>query len=176
MLRGAHFAGTPLSYVSELDDEITDDEVTQAILGMKANRTPGIDGIPAEVYKVFNSNFMSLLTTLFNSILRTGSYPTIWSTGIIIPIHKGGSREELSNYRGITLLSSMGKIFTSILCARLTEWAYERSFIPDSQFGFRQYRRATDCIFILNALVENTLCNHTPLYVSYVDLKKLLIE
>ena len=81
----------------------------------------------------------------------------------------------MSNYHGITLLSSMGKIFTSIICSRLTEWAEERSLVPDSQFGFRQNRRATDCIFILNALVENALCNHTPLYVYYVGFKKKLL-
>ena len=40
-------------------------------LAWKQNRSPGIDGIPAEVYKMFNSDFISLLTTLFNSILRT---------------------------------------------------------------------------------------------------------
>ena len=55
------FAGTPLSYVPELDNEITDDEVTQAILGMKANKVPGIDGIPAEVYKLLDNSFISLL-------------------------------------------------------------------------------------------------------------------
>ena len=55
---------------------------------------------------------------------------------------------------------------------RLTEWAEERSLLPESQFGFRENRRTIDCIFILNTLIESTLSKHNTLYVCYVDFKK----
>ena len=43
---------------------------------------------------------------------------------------------------------------------------------PEEQYGFRENRRAVDCIFILNILIEKTRANHSQLFLSYVDLKK----
>ena len=62
-----------LSSTPELDSEICDDEVMQAIARPKSNRAPGIDGLPAEVYKSLNSDFISVFTLLFNHI-----YPKHW--------------------------------------------------------------------------------------------------
>ena len=60
---------------------------------------------------------------MFNKVLNTGEIPNKWITGIIIPIYKGkGSELDPSNYRGITLLSCMGKLFTHILNERLTRF------------------------------------------------------
>ena len=66
----------------------------------------------------------------------------------------------------------MGKIFISIISARLTEWTEDKSYLPESQFGFQNNRRTIDCIFILNAMIEYTLNNRKSLYVCYVDFSK----
>ena len=73
-----------------------------------------------------------------------------WSGADFAPVVQDSTRKILLTRVRVTTYNE----FTSILCARLPEWAEERSLIPDSQFGFRQNRRATDCIFILN---ENAL-------------------
>ena len=116
--------------------------------------------------------FVSILRTLFNHILRTRQYPSIWSIGMIVPIHKGGTKDDPSNYRGITLLNTVGKIFTSIVNSKLTEWAEKQLLIPESQFGFRKNRRTTDCIFIMNTLIETSRAHKVPLYVCFVDFRK----
>ena len=67
-------------------------------------------------------------STLFNRILDTGKYPTLWSFGLIVPIHKKDDRSKVENYRGITLLSALGKIFTSILNNRLHEYVVQKEF------------------------------------------------
>ena len=91
---------------------------------------------------------------------------------MIVPIHKGGTKDDPSNYRGITLLNTVGKIFTSIVNSRLTEWAEKQLLIPESQFGFRKNRRTTDCIFIMNTLIETSRAHKVPLYVCFVDFRK----
>ena len=121
---------------------------------------------------MLSGDFISVLTDLFNHILNTGHYPQQWSRGILTPIHKGGSRYDPINYRGITVLNSIGKIFTSVLQSRLLVWAEERSLIPESQFGFRSNRSTVDCIFILNTVIEVSLSQKKHLYVCYVDFKK----
>ena len=156
------------NYVAELDDEIV-----RAVKTMKLNRAPGIDGLTLEVYKELDPLFISILRTLFNHILRTRQYPSIWSIGMIVPIHKGGTKDDPSNYRGITLLNTVGKIFTSIVNSRLTEWVEKQQLIPESQFGFRKNRRTTDCIFIMNTLIETSRAHKVPLYVCFVDFRKV---
>ena len=51
------------------------------------------------------------LVNLFNRILDTGKYPALWSFGLIVPIHKKDDWSKVENYRGITLLSALDKIF-----------------------------------------------------------------
>ena len=104
--------------------------------------------------------------------METGSYPTQWSRGIIRPIHKSGSKNDPSNYRGITLLNIAGKLFTSILNQRLLDWAESTNLINEAQFGFRQGRRTTDAIFILTTAVHLHRKARKPLYACFVDFKK----
>ena len=73
----------------------------------------------SEVIKIGKDAIKGHLVNLFNRISDTGKYPTLWSFGLIVPIHKKDDRSKVENYRGITLLSALGKLFTSILNNRL---------------------------------------------------------
>ena len=55
---------------------------------------------------------------------------------------------------------------------RLKNWAEQNKIFPEEHYGFRENRRAMDCIFILNTLIEKTRANHSQLFLCYVDLKK----
>ena len=55
------------------------------------------------------------LVKLFNAVWERGEAPRDWKSGIIVPIHKKGSRLECTNYRGISLLSVVGKVFARVL-------------------------------------------------------------
>ena len=143
-----------------------------AIHNMKTNTASGDDGIPPGVYKSFNEQLITLLTMLFNHVLNTREYPSSWSTGIMCPIHKSGPTSDPTNYRGITLLNCMGKIFNAVLKNRLTEWAERTEILRESQFGFRKNRRTTDCIFILNALIEQAKISKTNIFICFVDFRK----
>ena len=89
------------------------------------------------------------------SCFRTNS--PVWNKGIIIPLHKKGSLSDTNNYRGITLVSCFGKIFSSILNERLQNWAKQNSANTDAQFGFKSKYSTVDAIFILNSLIERHL-------------------
>ena len=79
-----------------------------------------------------------------------------WSCGIIVPIHKKGDTKCTGNYRGITLLPVLAKLFTSIMANRLQEWAEEENKLPINQFGFRPNHRTTDAIFVIQSLIEQS--------------------
>ena len=93
-------------------DTITDEQFEAAINNLKANKSPGIDNILNEVIRTGKEAIKGHLVNLFNRILDTGKYPALWSFGPIVPIHKKDDRSKVENYRGITLLSALGKLFT----------------------------------------------------------------
>ena len=88
--------------------------------------------------KCSNNILLSKITKLFNLILDSGYYPKTWKHGLIYLIHKNGSKKDPSNYRGITLLSSLGKIFTSLVYSRIENKIESKDILSPSQEGFRK--------------------------------------
>ena len=71
-------------------------------------------------------------------ILKTGVFLEAWTTSIIIPVYKNKrSKEDPGNYRGITLLSCFGNLFTSVISRRLTQYLEDHDLIGEEQAGFR---------------------------------------
>ena len=104
-------------------------------------------------------------------------YPTLWSHGLIIPIFKKDDPSNPENYRGITLLSAMGKIFTSIMNSRLCDYLIEKGIITPEQCGFRKKHGTQDSIFILKALIDKYVKSkpkksNNPLFTCFVDFSK----
>ena len=71
-----------------IDYPITDEEFEAAINKLKANKSPVIDNILKEVIRIRKEAIKLHLVNLFNQILDTVKYPTLWSFGLIVPIHK----------------------------------------------------------------------------------------
>ena len=67
-----------------------------------------------------------------------------------MPLHKKGGINDTDNYRGITFLSVLGKLFTRIINNRLSDWAEKYSVLIEAQAGFRPGMSTTDNIFGLN--------------------------
>ena len=78
-----------------------------------------------------------------------------------------------NNYRGITLLSNLGKLLASVLDSRIEKWYKENGILSDAQFGFRKSRSTVDSIFVLHQLIEQFICSKRRLYCAFIDLKKV---
>ena len=156
----------------ELDIPITQTEIKNSIKKLKHNKAHGPDTLLNEYFIVSAELLCGQLQILFNKILDSGDFPTMWTKGIIIPLHKKGSLSDTNNYRGITLVSCFGKIFSSILNERLQNWATENAANTDAQFGFKSKHSTVDAIFILNSLIERHLNNKKRLYCAFIDFKR----
>ena len=154
------------------DDMISIAEVQLAVKKAKNNKASGADSIPVEVYK--NATAISCLHILFNVCFRTGNIPTEWGKGIINPIPKSNSydqRDPLS-YRGITLASSLYKLYCAILNNRLTRWVEENGKLVDEQNGFRKDRNTIDQVTSLINLIETRQKKRLPTFCAFIDFKK----
>ena len=151
---------------------IQTDEIRTHLKKLKNNKAAGVDGISAEFLKNVPDDLTGPLHTLFNFVFDKGDYPDLWAEGIINPVHKKGSENEPDNFRKITVMSAIGKLFESILNTRLVQRNITLKIDDEHQFGFKNDRRTTDNIFILNAIIERQKYKRKPLYVCFVDFTK----
>ena len=138
-----------------LNGSITESEIIDAIKNLKNGKAAGIDNFVNEYFKYSQPKLISIYCKLFNIVFDTGIIPESWLTGIIRPVYKNkGKVDDPDNYRAITLISCLGKLFTSIINNRLTFLSNEFEIISKNQSGFRKGFSTTDNIFIMHALVS----------------------
>ena len=159
---------------STLDSEVTSEEIKSAIERLKNGKAAGEDGITPEMIKTAGSYMLALLANLFTHMLNACTYPAQWVKAIVVPLYKGkGSLKEAVNYRGISLLPHLAKVFTHILNRRITRWLNDKRAIVDEQAGFREGYGTHDNVFVMDALIRRRLSKRKQkLYVCYVDFKR----
>lgn len=141
-------------HIEELDEMFSLDEVKRAVSRMANGKSSGEDGIPIECLKVLSSEDIHSLVVTLNKIWVDGKMPNGWEKARIVPLFKDEDRNNVSNYRGISLLNVGYKILTNLLANRLNNWADKENKLKESQAGFRRKRGSRDLIFVLNTLIN----------------------
>ena len=119
-----------------------------------------------------DNSVVTAITFLFNFMFANEIWPERWSTGVITPLFKSDSRLDPGNYRPITLLSIMEKLFGSVINARLQAFSEATGSISDEQGGFRPARGTPDQILILREVLASRKERGLPTYATYIDARK----
>ena len=106
--------------------------VKKVIDNLEAHKSAGSDGIPADVIKNCSHTFAPLLTNLINLSVPQGTFPSCFRTASVIPIYKGNDRTDMNNYRTISLLSVVSKVFERILYLRNKDFLEMFHLLNDS--------------------------------------------
>lgn len=147
-------------------------ETRQAIRSLKNHKSPGPDGIPAEVFKHGGYLLTRRLHLLICAIWEHVPLPQDWKDANIVVIFKNkGDRAVCGNSRGISLLSIAGKVLAKIMLNRLVEHISE-AVLPETQCGFRKNRSTTDMVFVLRQLLEKSREQRKDLHIAFIDLSK----
>lgn len=145
------------------DFDISRDEVLKALQTLKSNKSPGPDHIFPKLLKEISDEISSPLTQLFNMSLQNGVVPRDWKMANVTPIFKKGDRKLPGNYRPISLTSTIGKLFETIVRDKMVQYLECNSLIQDSQHGFRNNR----------SCLSNLLTFYNELFAVY-DITKSL--
>ena len=108
---------------------------------------------------------------LFNKIWRQETIPDEWTKGVIFPIFKNGDVTDCGNYRGITLMSIISKIYGRVINNRILQSLPENGIVEE-QGGFRSKRGCIDQIFALSECVRKTIAQGEKMYIAFIDIKK----
>ena len=158
--------------VASLNDRFTDAEILKATAKLKNNKSVGEDNIANEYLKSSIHVILPIVNVLFNEILDSGSIPSEWSNGLIVPVFKKGDTSIAANYRGITLLSCLGKLFTCIVNERLTKLLDDNNLLCENQTGFRNGYSTLDHCFLLKHLVDIYKASGKKLFCAFIDYKQ----
>ena len=156
----------------ELNVPLSEKEIRKATNQLKSGKSGGPDNVLNEFFRYGVDALMPYLSKLFNTVFDLGCFPDKWTDGFIVPLHKKGNKNEVENYRGITLLSTFGKLFSRILTNRLNEWAENYYVYIEAQAGFRKQMGTIDNIFVLHGLIRHFINEGKRLYAAFIDFTK----
>ena len=174
----SNYSASIASEFNEISDEllnsvIREDDIIEAVRKIRNGKSPGFDSILNEHISSTLSIFMPVYLKFFNIIYESGFVPEEWLIGLVKPIYKNkGDPTKPDNYRPITLLSCLGKVFTCILNHRLETFGNEINLLKENQAGFRKSYSTLDHVLTLQFLSNILLQRKKKLFCAFVDFKQ----
>jgi len=147
-------------------------EIRDIIGSLKPKYSAGHDKINTILLKQLNTALSLPISMLVNLSISTGIVPDELKIAKIVPIHKSKSREEFSNYRPISLLTSVSKVLERVVHKRLYAFLEQHLILNNKQYGFRKKHSTVDAVikYISDISLSQDL-NKSTLAV-YLDLSK----
>ena len=171
--KGLPFPRTEPYYAGEIPQlVITEDLVLNALKDLKLNKAPGPDGIHPDIVRPIAREICTPVTLMFRQSLEDGRVPTEWKEATVVPIHKGGHKNTVGNYRPISLTCILCKALETIIRAHICQHLTTNGLISTTQHGFIKGRSClTNLISFLDEVTKR-LDEGIPVEVCYIDFSK----
>ena len=139
---------------------------------MKMSYSAGHDGLNSKILKLAAPVISPILSDYINLCFRRETFPDALKVARVIAIHKSGGLNEPSNYRPISILPSISKVFEKVLYHRMLKFTQKERIICDNQFGFRSKRSCVHAIASLTEFIRDKIESKTAGLACFIDLKK----
>ena len=147
-------------------------EVCNIITSMKAKNSSGHDFISSKFIKSIQNSICKPLSIIFNKSFETGTIPKHMKIAKVIPIYKCKEKNEMGNYRPISLLPSISKIIEKLVHKRLYSFCENNDILNDNQYGFRPKHSTIDAVSKFTADIVSSLEKNMTTYAVFLDLSK----
>ncbi len=155
------------------DVEVSQEDIMKQLEDLNENKAPGPDGVSNWILKECRSQLVEKIHSLVRISLRQGRVPRDWKRANIVPIYKGGNRENPLNYRPVSLISVVGKICEKIIKNAWMTYLEGNGILTDCQFGFRRGRSCSLNLLSFYTRVIDVVQEREGWVDSvYLDLKK----
>jgi hypothetical protein len=141
-----------IQYISQVNSETfnfrhTTRTTMEKLIGhLQDDKAAGVDGLAVRACKVISRYISEPLTHIFNNAVDEGHFPTDLKIGRITPIYKKGDKTDTENYRPVTVLNIISKVFERLLNYQLYEYLDTNSKLSDTQHGYRKGKNCQTAI------------------------------
>lgn len=162
--------------VSSFSDEnlhmirFTETEILKIFKSLNIRKGSGSDNIPPIFFKNCANEIAFPVMLLYNKSLSEGIFPSKWKEAHIVPIHKKGSKTEITNYRPISILNILGKVLEKLIYTKL--YSVLSRAIPDNQHGFMKRRSTNSNLIQFTSDILNYMDEGYQVDVIYTDFEK----
>ena len=171
--RGNNFIQLPPSNVNSIYLNPTNEiEVKKIIENMKI-KNGGVDKINAKTLKTISDNIADPLAHIINKCIEKSIWPDALKVAEVVPIYKSGKKLVVNNYRPISLISNIAKIFVKVIYVRIFDFINKHKILSEKQFGFIKNKGTRDASYITKRIYDN-LDKSKPIIVAFLDLKHLI--
>ena len=140
-------------------------ELVSIIKNMKSSKACGPYSIPTNLLIEFSDQLVHPLASIINMSITEGVFPSFCKEADVCPIHKKSEKTKCENYRPISLLSNISKIFERVMYDRLDNFLTSLEIIYKFQFGFRKTYSTNHALLSIVEQIRNALG-------VFIDLEK----
>jgi hypothetical protein len=130
--------------------KLKENEVEKSLALLKADKSAGHDGISPKLLSIASKELAPSLTKIFNKCIEDESWPTEWKKGDWVPVYKKDDHKNVKNYRPVTVLPIVDKVFEQLLSEQVTQYIE-----PYLNNNLTAYRKRNSCMTTLLKLVED---------------------
>ena len=127
---------------------ISREEILDALRGINPHKATGFDGLSPRMLKLVADEIAEPLTVVFNQVIQAREWPKEWKRGEWVPVYKKEDPQNIANYRPVTLLPAVDKIFEQLLCYQLRD-KFETVF-DNSMSAYRKYYSCETTLILLS--------------------------
>ena len=152
--------------------DVSMQDLQNVVNSLPSKNSAGFDGLSVKFLKIVFPFIAKSLLILINKSFTSGSFPNLLKIARVVPIFKGGSPDDLINYRPISVLPSLSKIFERLLYDKLLSFINKFNLISNCQFGFQKNLNTE--LAVIHALhhITNSLNANVPVLGLFIDISK----
>ena len=146
------------------DISTTPEEIFKILSGLNISKASGPDGISNRVLRECSSSLAEPLSRLFNLSFSLGVFPSSWKIANVVPTHKKDDRQQIKNYRPVSLLSNISKVMGRIVHNALYSNCTKYKLLTDKNSGFKANDSTVNQLLIISNTIINALDIGISLY------------
>ena len=138
---------------------------------MIKSKAIGDDGIPLDFLKFIMPSIVSHIVFIFNFCVSNGVYPADWNKVIIKPLNKIPSPQSIADYRPISIISVIPKIFAILMNSQLTGYLESNAILHERQSGFRKNHSCTTALLNISESIRSAINRKKVVIAVFLDIK-----
>ena len=136
------------------------------------NKSSGIENISSRCLKDALTALNDQICFIFEKSIGKAIFPDLWKIATVVPLHKGGTKEDVSNYRPVSLLPVPGKILEKLIHNQMMSFFNENNLLCEHQSGFRPNHSTINSVANLTNDIFDSINNGKVTLAAFIDLKK----